>query len=226
MRARRSRPASHPAGCVHRFLFRPDARWRPDVLEHGTPELASTSRMSLNTGASPLGSEIVSSTVNGKPSGGISHPCGSSSSQTFASLRTPCRWCGEHLDRAPFESVLDGLGWRAHPRARGKPEVGARPTDSQGDRSTGYFVAMLRSPPGPSIDCRASPARKTGSSLRGPAAATSRSAASAAAGSASPQRWLWPLVQRWRRLRCAIYDARRQPGWRRWGSRRTWSTGS
>jgi hypothetical protein len=27
--------------------------------------------MSLNTGASPLGSEIVSSTVNGKPSGGI-----------------------------------------------------------------------------------------------------------------------------------------------------------
>jgi hypothetical protein len=52
--------------------------------------------------------------VNGKPSGGISHPCGSSSSQTFASLRTPCRWCGEHLDRAPFESVLDGLGWRAH----------------------------------------------------------------------------------------------------------------
>lgn len=37
-----------------------------------TPELASRSRMSLNTGALPEGSEIVRSAVNGTPSGGTS----------------------------------------------------------------------------------------------------------------------------------------------------------
>jgi hypothetical protein len=62
--------------------------------------------MSLNTGASPLGSEIVSSTVNGKPPGGISHPCGSNSSQTFLPMVRTNTLTALHL--SPFSTGSDG----------------------------------------------------------------------------------------------------------------------